>query len=56
MQINMKRYRVALFVMAMSVCALLMLSPHGAQAQTQGGYPEKPVKIIVANPPGGRSM
>jgi len=53
MQINIQLSRVAMFVMAVGVCSLSLLSPRVAQAQTPGAYPDKPVKIIVSNPPGG---
>ena len=53
MRMNMKKYRVALGALTLGVCSLFMLSPRIVQAQTTGTYPDKPVKIIVANPPGG---
>ncbi len=53
MRVNIQRYRVALLVMMVGVCSLFILSPRAAQAQAAGGYPDKPVKIIVSNPPGG---
>ena len=53
MRLNIRLSRVALFVMAVVVCGLFLLSPRVALAQTPGVYPDKPVKIIVANPPGG---
>jgi tripartite-type tricarboxylate transporter receptor subunit TctC len=53
MRVNIQRYRVALLVMMVGVYSLFILSPRAAQAQATGGYPDKPVKIIVSNPPGG---
>ena len=53
MRINSQLYRVALFVMTVGVSSLFTLSPGVAKAQAPGAYPDKPVKIIVSNPPGG---
>ncbi len=53
MRMNSQLHRVALFVLTMGMCSLFALSPRVAQAQPQGVYPDKPVKVIVSNPPGG---
>jgi tripartite-type tricarboxylate transporter receptor subunit TctC len=53
MRINLQKYRVAVLMLAVGACSLFMVSPNVAHAQTPGAYPDKPVKIIVANPPGG---
>ena len=53
MRMNSQLHRAALFVLTMGLCSLFALGTRVAQAQPQGVYPDKPVKVIVSNPPGG---
>ncbi len=53
MNVQYQRLRVAFWLWLVSTLGFCSLGFNQAQAQSQGVYPDKPVKIIVANPPGG---
>ena len=53
MSVQFQRFRAAIFVATISIFSLGVFGVSAARAQTPSAYPDKPVKIIVANPPGG---
>ena len=53
MSVQFQRFCAAIFVATISIFSLGVFGVSAARAQTPSAYPDKPVKIIVANPPGG---
>jgi len=53
MSVQFQRLRTAIFAVTVSIFSLGVFGVGAARAQTPSAYPDKPVKIIVANPPGG---
>jgi tripartite-type tricarboxylate transporter receptor subunit TctC len=48
-----QRRAVSRTVLLVGLSSFFLFGSVATQAQTSGNYPDKPVKIIVANPPGG---
>ena len=53
MSVQFQRFRTAIFVVTISIFSLGVFGVSAVRAQMPSAYPDKPVKIIVANPPGG---
>ena len=53
MSVQFQRFRTAIFAVTVGIFSLGVFGVGAARAQTPSSYPDKPVKIIVANPPGG---
>ena len=53
MNVQYQRLRAAFWLWLVSTLGFCSLGFNQALAQSQSVYPDKPVKIIVANPPGG---
>ena len=53
MSVQFQRFRTAIFAVIVGLFSLGVFGVGAVRAQTPSTYPDKPVKIIVANPPGG---